>query len=519
MAKYLFGPKALAHIDRRISTARNAMQECSLDLRRSQVDLSRLGSELAASFSELGRLRLNQLRQNPEIATLSALKNVETQALQLLEEHQTQLDQLVEKVKTANGHIAEQEKKRSIKHQDWQDAIKKFEEKTEEIKQQLSGQADYQLLRAEFEREKEGKNRVEEKLRTARQEREIKGADYEADALFAYLWKIGFRRPNYRAWPWQRWLDHWVAKICNFDQNFKNYERLVALPTALQNHLARQQIKLETAEQDLHDRELEALKAGGASNLQSSADAIHIQIAQLDERLKHAEQELDQLTSQLLSWRQDQEGPATDALVLIRDALSGLDRHSLQHFTHQTEDPRDDRIVQEISASDSNRDRLQSELNAQHELLAHARSHLSRLEQFRQLVKMEQLDGPYVKFPAHGLETLLNSLSSEEVEPVNAVKKLQKMAKTHISEAGEVFGGYRRRRSLGLPAGTGEILGEIATGIAIGVAKELLRPGNYGGHRHNGRRSPTSSRSIPARRPKLSRGSRKHGGFKTGGKF
>lgn len=55
-------------------------------------------------------------------------------------------------------------------------------------------------------------------------------APFEADAYFMHLVKVGFKTPRYRAGFIGRTADALVATACNFNENFRRFELLSAMP-------------------------------------------------------------------------------------------------------------------------------------------------------------------------------------------------------------------------------------------------------------------------------------------------
>ena len=75
-----------------------------------------------------------------------------------------------------------------------------------------------------------------EKTYQAKADQQEKGAPYRADPLFTYLWDCKYGTSAYKANPLTRFLDNWVARLCDFQSARKNYWMLQEIPERLDEH-------------------------------------------------------------------------------------------------------------------------------------------------------------------------------------------------------------------------------------------------------------------------------------------
>jgi hypothetical protein len=103
----------------------------------------------------------------------------------------------------------------------------------------LASDPDYRELRDAAEAAERVAVHADEKATLAEAELAAKGEAYEADPLFAYLWRRGYGTAAYRAWPLARWLDGRVARLIGYEGARRNYHTLQELPVRLREHADR----------------------------------------------------------------------------------------------------------------------------------------------------------------------------------------------------------------------------------------------------------------------------------------
>ncbi|MEO1788038.1 MAG: hypothetical protein AAFR41_13610, partial [Pseudomonadota bacterium] len=170
-------------------------------------------------------------------------------------------------------------------------AIEAYEAAVAEVEASLEASEAYRGLIETASEAEAVTERARRKLEIASEDRVEKGAPYEADPLFMYLWKRRYRTPDYDASPFFRVLDGWVAGLCKYDRAYRNYDRLTELPVRFAEHVDRMEEAEAKARDALEAAEAHALKTAGADALQADVETAREALAATDARIDTAEAE------------------------------------------------------------------------------------------------------------------------------------------------------------------------------------------------------------------------------------
>src|SRR5690606_16701311 len=109
-------------------------------------------------------------------------------------------------------------------------AAEVLDDREGDVQERLASDEAYRAQLERAERADAIADEAERKTADAEQDRATKGAPYEADALFMYLWRRGYGTPAYSASPLARLLDRWVARRVRYDGARQNYWMLQEIP-------------------------------------------------------------------------------------------------------------------------------------------------------------------------------------------------------------------------------------------------------------------------------------------------
>ncbi|MEM6900031.1 MAG: hypothetical protein AAF583_09700 [Pseudomonadota bacterium] len=508
MTRILTGRQTLLQLDGMIASAREALSDIiasndAVDTRRVEVR-----EEQVAAFRALAELRVDVLR-NYET---NDLDEVHRAALDLLAQQDDFVEETATRITDASNRIKALEDKRSSLASQHDQAIDAYETRVADIEEALAETDAYKALLLAAEQSASIVSRAEQKLALARTDRQEKGAPYQADPLFVYLWKRKFRTPEYEARPFFRFMDGWVARLCKYDGARANYARLIELPERLAEHVERVVYDHETAVSALERAEADALNSGGADELKSVADAIRSELDAMEPEIEGAEQDHLQVVALHDSALENGAGPAQKALRLLQDGLRSKSFPDLRVLAAETLELEDDRVVDALVKLRAEEMSLELEAERNLRLPDRRRKDLETLERLRRRFKRDRLDSSYATFKASTVDSIFRGLLRGDVDESRALRQLSRAVRRRNTTATRGFGGRGRRDTLGLPDVLGDVMWE--------VAKEAGRAGRYGGSPWSSgrtrRRAPP--RSFPTRRSSGS-GGRSSGGFKTGGGF
>lgn len=517
---WLNGRDALAELDSEVLKLRGSLSAALSDADSLESRRAAIQKEQAAAYGALAALRLD-LMQAGEKAEFAPL---EAKAQALTERHEAFVAAQQTALDEAAGVLKQLEDRRADLAARHDAAIAAYETKVAETEAALKQSAAYAGLVQAAEEARAVVLRAQQKLELARQDRTEKGAPYEQDPLFSYLWKRRFRSPEYKAGGIIRLLDSWVARTCRYDQAFLNYQRLTELPERIAEHVTFVGELEEQAEAALVAAEQAALEEAGTGALQQAAVDLKTEIAACDAGITAAEEEHRERAQQHEAALKEEAGPAVEARLLLAEELRKASFPDLRLLAAETVALEDDRLVDELVRLRAEQMSLDLEAGKRLARPKVLRSDLELLEALRRGFKDARFDSPYAVMPRAAFEQMLADLVRGGKAPRDALRGLSRSVKRAESQSHPDFGGQGRRDTIGLP----DIMGGVIGGVLAEVLEEVIEETTRGGSRHGSgpifpgppkrmSRPPKigGGRSFPSRG-----GSRKGGGgFKTGGGF
>ncbi len=505
----LSGREALSVIDRAAQDARRALAVATKAADDLETERARLAEARVKDIRELASLRIGMLKSGTAGPDLGA---AEKRASELLEAQERHVAEAEARIAAIDEEIEALEGEREAAGDAREAAIRAHADKIAEVEASLAGDATYQALVTGAEEASAIAARAEQKLELALSDREEKGAPYEADPLFSYLWKRNYRTPAYKAGPLSRFLDGWVARLCKYDRHYANFRRLTELPERLAEHVERVEAVEAEAISRLEAAERHALETAGIQRFVDDMSRVAARIDELDTALEDAEsRHLDAVKAHEAA-REERSGPVIAARELLEMELNRASFPDLRVLAAETISLEDDRIVDRLVKLRT--EELAIEVSAQdiRALPQARRFELERLEGFRARYKSERLDSSGLIVSGAVLSNVLDTLLSGSSRTDEAIRTLKRSVRRLAPPREGGFGGSSRGGGVDF----GDILGEVL----IEVAKQAGRSKgiDFGGGPWGGR-SPGRRTSLPRPRSFPRGGSKRGGGFRTGGGF
>ncbi len=510
MALGLTGPEALKRFDDEIGGQRARLAEAIEAADRVQAREADVRGGQVELYRQLAGLRLEAIGDMAP----DQLDKLHRAARELLLQHEKYVAWELAELQKASADIGALESKRTTLAKAHEAAVEHYEAEVARVEADLKQSVAYAALVTASEETAAVATRAHQKLELARTDLDSKGKPYVSDKLFKYLWERKFRTPEYRAGPFTRMLDHWVASLCKYDSAWMNFQRLKLLPEWLAEHAAEQDKKSAAAVSALEIAELDALEKSGANALKKNADDALASVRAIDAEIDQAEARHQAIAARHTAALKAEEGPAKEARRLLEEGLQRASFRDLRTLSAETLALDDDRVVDGLVKLRTEEMQLELEgekLGAQPDRL---RATLSELEALRRHFKQARFDSHYAVFSSATVDEVLGAILQGRVDSEGAVRFLGQAVRRIEPRAEPEFGGYPRRQTSGLPDVLGDILWE--------VAKESMRGGTYRGRSTSfpssgSRRSPRIN--IPSGGGSRGGGGRRGGGFKTGGGF
>lgn len=500
MSKWMSGPDAMNQLDRRMRRLRNRLNDAidtaeGIDGRLAEIQTQRVGT-----LQRLADIRLDAIAEG-EIETLDQLHQ---KAKELLTSHSEYVERERASIEQASNDISQLEAARADLSDQQQQIEEDIESTLAEVESKLKNQKAYTQQVEAFEAAEAIADRAKEKLAVAIQEREEKSEAYRSDPLFSYLWDRGFGTTAYKVGGVFRMLDHWVARLCKYDDARPNFARLNDLTDWLGDHEEATQKASEAAQAALERLEQEAIERAGVQALETKAASLRDQITETDAQIDSAEARHTELSEQHAKTLLGDEGPAKQARRLLEGSLQRMKIPDLRLLAAETVSFDDDEIVDDLVALRT--EEMSLELEAERIAAAPKRlsEELESFEELRRRVKSARLDSQNARVRTTSFDDALESLAAGRSSASAAFRQIQRSVRRKESKTRHGFGGRQRGSDIEL-----DDVVETVAAIAIESAVRGMigmggkRRGSFGGF-------PTKGRGSSRRRS---------GGFRTGGGF
>lgn len=500
------GPEAMRSLDDAVRDIRREESEIGKRLSRSAERIGKIREGEAELFRKLAEVRLSPVVQKQINGRLS---NAEQEARLALKAHAAEISASEDLLKAVDGKIAALA---SARHE----TLIKLEYAQEKLKIISSQIADvierdpaYKTQRTNADELHAIADESLKKTQVAETDQEQKGRPYRNDPLFMYLWERGYSTSNYKANNLARWLDGMVAGLIDYHRARPNFSMLNEIPLRLREHADRQIAIAEVAEGELDRIEAEAIAKAGGEPITKSLNDAQQRLEKLDLDMVKSEDERDQLVHKFAQTAEGKDPVFIEAVGNLALALGADDLGDLLDKARRTKTKKDDALVTKISdararAFDENKEN--GELRERLKVLERRRRELEDIEwEF----KKARFDDPRSQFRK---DELVGDLLGEFLRgAITAASYWGQWQRSQSWRAGTSdWGG-----SVGLPRG-----GRRTNLPSQNAPRNSQYNNSAKGRSPWGTLPNQGGSSNGFSRPRTgSRGSRKSGGFKTGGGF
>ncbi|MEM8877572.1 MAG: hypothetical protein AAGD23_06835 [Pseudomonadota bacterium] len=385
----LKGRDALTAIERAVGEIREDIDRLAGRIAKLTDARGKTASEESEAFRRLAELRLDALR-NGELS--EPLARVEARAAELIAQHDASLDALESSLDETDQARAALLAKRSKRVADEDKAAKALDQAEAAFQKKLEKDKAFVAQSTLVEESRDIVEEAARKAELAASDRAEKGAPYEADPLFMYLWDRKFLTGDYRANPVIRFFDRWVAGIVRYRDAAANYRMLLEIPRRLQEHVDAQQSELEEEIASLEKLEAEARGAAGLNELAKALADVEQAVLDIDADVEAESERRAELERERSAHVRGDDGPFAEALRLMTGAMQRQDLRSLYREARLTRSREDDRVVDEIE--DRRQDLAETERD-----IAQLRESLRALE-----ARRAEIEGVRTRFVKSGYD-------------------------------------------------------------------------------------------------------------------
>ena len=469
------GRQTLAEIERSIADLRTQEEKerAALDgLNNERVGII---NQRTAAFRELAEVRARSAVADGIIDRADQLRH---RVASLLEARQRTIEGL--EIRSSEAH---RERERRVAHADAVKAeIGGIEKRIDDIalraRAELTKDPVYTRLVARRDELIAMHEKAESKTKRAEDDRKTKGAAYEADPLFMYLWRRRHRQTDDRPWVLIAWLDDWVADLVRYHEARANYAMLNEIPERLRAHTDRLEADAATHGEEVDEIEAAKIKDIAGRDLSEDLTAAHAREIAALAAIETIDAEITEIAAQLTRYSEGLDDSFREAVALSAGFLERSDRRKLMREARETVEPSDDKIVARIETLDDKASGLDERIKDSRKTLDRIAKQRQELLEIAAKFRRNRLDSWDIEFDADDIaEDLLKLFLRGAITAAEYWVRSQTGYRRR-SRPGDVF-----RRSEGFP------------------------PWGAGGWSSGGNRSRRSGRR------------RSGGGFRTGGGF
>ena len=495
------GSTALKNIDQSLQTLRNEVVRLDAELDQLSNRATNNERHRLQLINQIAQIRLSEIERG---SLLSALQAADLEVQQVLDRRVEALNALDAKIVAVSESIEKAESERGVLLEKTNDSEQVLVDLEANVQNELQLSASYIAQLQAAQKAESVAEEAASKVERTRKSLAEKAAPYKADALFMYLWERGFRTTEYKAGPFSRFMDSWVARLIKFEPARVDYWNLTEIPLRLEAHAQRVADLADDEHSALQQMELEALRAAGQHQLVEDVDVNRRNLDAHDDELEALEQVLDDQLSQRSLFVAGRDTYTQQCLSRLSQVLEIQSLDSVHRYVKDTVSPTDDNLVVELQRLQHVMDGAREDLNDVRLMHDNKLAKLKELENVRRNFKRSRFDDVRSGF---GNQALLASALAQFMQGVVSGSDLWRTIKRN----------QRYRQSSSRPDFGSGGLGEIADVLG----EELLRHGRQRRSRHRSSWSWPKSRGGGGgfRFPSSGRGGSKGGGFRTGGGF
>jgi hypothetical protein len=330
--------KALAEIERDEQAAR-------ADAQRDAETHAEIESDLLEGYKELARARVDIALEDGVIDRADGLSSSVERNLKRWLEAQAALKQQWTKLRAG---IETWRKTRHEAHDAVESARSEYDRAFARAGEKLKVDERHQALVREFEESQRHIENATAKASKSEAERAEKGAPYESDPLFTYLWTRGYGTATYEAFGLTRMLDGWVARLVDYRNARANYAALNEIPKRLTQYVERLRASSEAAREaidaSIHRRTVEA----AGRDIAAEIARLEAQLADAEKAVIDREAELDRLSDEMTRMAAGEQENFAAALEDLTRMLSATPLSDLARDARATPTGKDDQALARI---------------------------------------------------------------------------------------------------------------------------------------------------------------------------
>lgn len=391
----LSGRDTLGHINRNLRDARRQLKRLDKELESASSAATANRKEQAKVLKRVAAIRLDAIERESLAEELDA---ADRRAESILERRRIAHADAAKRVAAAEESLASIEARRDEIHENVDAAARTLAEREASVQQLLETDTAFQRQLAVSREADAIAVSAAEKVELAVSDRREKGAPFEQDGLFMYLWERGYGTSAYRANPLARWLDGRVGRLCNYHDARPNYWMLLEIPKRLKEHAGQVRAEADAEIDRLQALEDAAARDGGVHDARDDLDDIENAQDAIDQEISRAEAAVLDLRAELGRFVSGDDSDFAEALDVLAAAMQQQRVSELTRMSLATMTVEDDTLVDEFRSLRRRDTDMQQELMRNRELLDEHTRRVRELEGVRREFKRNRFDDLHSRF-------------------------------------------------------------------------------------------------------------------------
>ncbi len=402
----LTGRQTLNSIEKGLNQVRDQVQQVDERIQSTSRELVALRQEEGGRYKRLAQIRLDQMVSGEIAAGLDA---ADRRVGELLAEREAQLQSLQQQIDEVRQRQADLEERRAAQSDRIEQAAEALDVSESEVQKQLHADAPYQRQLETARQADNVARHAEEKTHQAEADRVEKGKPYESDPLFSYLWKRGYGTSKYSANRLKRFLDKWVANLCNYHDARPNHAMLLDIPVRLRAHAARSRASADREFESLRVLEQSAAEDGGVFRLRETLEEAEERAAAIDRDIHDREEEVREFLKERAAYAAGEDDYFRRCIETLAGAFQRENLSALNRYARATATAADDVIVYELADLNEREKDLEEALAEHKKMYERQLTRLKQLEDVRRRFKHERFDDIHSVFGNADLLTMVLS--------------------------------------------------------------------------------------------------------------
>jgi chromosome segregation ATPase len=355
----LSGRQALGSLDQGMRELHDSVTEIDRQVKQGSGELMDLQRQQSERFKRMAHIRLDHVISG-ELS--EGLDVADQRARELVRQRGSKLGAVNRQIKSTRGHLAELDEQRAAAGLDCDRATGALDSAEAKTQQRLEEDAQYQ---AQLE----------------------STAEYSAGSL-------------------ARYLDDWVAGLCDYHSARPNYSTLLEIPVRLEEHAKHLRDKADEEFIQLTRMEVEAAAQDGVPTLKEAVDRAQATLDGIDEEIEATEDKLKALEQARGRFADGEDEDFQQAVKTISSAFERESLLSLYEYARATATPEDDLLVREMEEARERLGQVSENIADRKKMRQRQSDRLHELEDIRRRFKRNRFDSAHSEFRNDSLLTL-----------------------------------------------------------------------------------------------------------------